>query len=300
MSPDDPGGFSYRFHGGKDGIQMKKTAVLVPGIGYTCDRPLLHFAGKLAAAEGYDVVKLSFRHLGGKKNLIGDEKKMREVFEKAYEQMEEQLDFHGLSSCDEILFISKSIGTAAAAAYEAHHRTADTGRKLNYRHVYYTPVAGTFEFMAEDSGIAFHGTKDPWVDDRTVEEGCRRCRVPLTEIDQANHSLETGDVMRDIDILRQVMRETASYLGHAASEQNGTPEKEGDSLPVWKVVRIEEADYGCEELPDQAEVQVRVILDDGKGVQRAVTAPDRMLYRLGIDEGSMVTLSGGELKPFPG
>lgn len=31
----------------------KKIAVLFPGIGYTCDKPLLYYTGKLAVARGY-------------------------------------------------------------------------------------------------------------------------------------------------------------------------------------------------------------------------------------------------------
>ena len=31
---------------------MKKLLVLFPGIGYTCDKPLLHYAGKLFKGAG--------------------------------------------------------------------------------------------------------------------------------------------------------------------------------------------------------------------------------------------------------
>lgn len=34
---------------------MKKIAVLFPGIGYTCDKPLLYYSAKLAAEKGYEV-----------------------------------------------------------------------------------------------------------------------------------------------------------------------------------------------------------------------------------------------------
>ena len=35
----------------------EKIAVLFPGIGYTCDKPLLYYTGKLAVARGYKIVK---------------------------------------------------------------------------------------------------------------------------------------------------------------------------------------------------------------------------------------------------
>ena len=37
-----------------------KIAVLFPGIGYHCDKPLLYFCGRLAEQYDYKVVRLSF------------------------------------------------------------------------------------------------------------------------------------------------------------------------------------------------------------------------------------------------
>ena len=46
------------------------------------------------------------------------------------------------------------------------------------------------------NGIVFHGTKDPWIDTSLVKEKCAEKRLPLVIIENANHSLETGDVLR--------------------------------------------------------------------------------------------------------
>ena len=39
---------------------MNKTAVIFPGIGYHCDKPLLYYASKLAASHGYDVIRITY------------------------------------------------------------------------------------------------------------------------------------------------------------------------------------------------------------------------------------------------
>lgn len=39
---------------------MKKLAVFIPGIGYTVDRPLLYYSGKLSAQMGYEPKRLIF------------------------------------------------------------------------------------------------------------------------------------------------------------------------------------------------------------------------------------------------
>lgn len=59
-----------------------------------------------------------------------------------------------------------------------------------------------------------------------------------------------------------------------------------------KVIRIEEADYGCEELPEGQETQVRVILEDENGRQRVLLTADRRLYEEDIQEGDVVSETG--------
>lgn len=307
---------------------MSKIAVLVPGIGYTCDRPLLYFAGKLAQNSGCQIIRLGFRHLGGKKNLIGNEKKMKKVFEHALEQTDEQLDIDELTKAEEVFFISKSVGTVVAAAYEAGHRKKFAAEGTDVRHIYFTPVAGTFAFMRPESGIAFHGTADPWVEHALVVNACREKNVPLYITDNANHSLETGDVMEDLETLRKTMQIVAAFINQdngtndlpaagkevchtqvdtfaavAGAEKSGkdadnrakTSDSVGNDAPsnARRVVRIEEDDYGCEELPEGQEPQVRVILEDEKGDQTAVKASDRLLRERGIDEGDLVTVDAG-------
>lgn len=37
-----------------------KLAVLFPGIGYTCDKPLLYYGAKLAKSYGYEVKRVEY------------------------------------------------------------------------------------------------------------------------------------------------------------------------------------------------------------------------------------------------
>ena len=39
---------------------MKKAAVLFPGIGYSVDRPLLYYSGKMALSRGYEVIRVPY------------------------------------------------------------------------------------------------------------------------------------------------------------------------------------------------------------------------------------------------
>ena len=191
---------------------MGKTALIFPGLGYHPDKPLLYYGKKLAGELGYKVIEIRYGGFawGVKDNPV----KMREAFESALSQTEEILGdrtgelesvFQEPGFQDDLLFISKSIGTAVAAAWQKKHR-------LTGRHLYYTPVAETFLFARPGSGIAFHGTADSWVDTRTVEEECTRLKLPLYITEGADHSMETGDPVKDLEILIDIIKKSREYL----------------------------------------------------------------------------------------
>ena len=52
----------------------------------------------------------------------------------------------------------------------------------------------------------------------------------------------------------------------------------------WKVKRIQEGDYGCEERQDDEKIKVLVTLENEEG-GRALQAKVQWLYAKGIDEG---------------
>lgn len=181
-----------------------KLMIFFPGIGYTNDRPLLYYTGKMAASEfGFTLKKVSYRGLPDK--VKGDPVKMKEAFQAALRSAEDALKGVDFSVYPEIVMVSKSIGTAAAGAYAEEH-------DLCCRNIYYTPLEETFSWIRPESGIAFHGTADPWAGDEAVIRGCEKLRIPLTVIENANHSLETGDVRKDIFNLGQMMEQVYQFL----------------------------------------------------------------------------------------
>ena len=182
---------------------MKKLTVIFPGIGYHTDKPLLYYGKKLARTYGYEIVEVPYGNF--RKGIKGDQEKMKEAFENALEQTRQILGEVCWDEAEDILFISKSIGTVVAAAYASE-------KELSVRHVFYTPLAQTFLMAQEQSGIAFHGTADPWAADEVVEYGCEQLNIPLIEIPDANHSLETGDVRTDLKNLAHVMDVTEKWI----------------------------------------------------------------------------------------
>ena len=106
----------------KDLTENTKIAVFFPGIGYTCDKPLLYYTSKLCAEHGYRVVRVPYGNFP--KDVKGNEKKMREAFWSALQQTELILREVNWLLYDEVLFVGKSIGTAVAACYAKDHNLA--------------------------------------------------------------------------------------------------------------------------------------------------------------------------------
>ena len=183
---------------------MKKLAVFFPGIGYTLDKPLMHYSRRLAAKLGYDVMLLSYS--GFPPKIKGDQTKMEESFHIALKQSEEMLADIDLQVYNDILFFGKSIGTIAAAKIASESPAAD-----KIRLVLYTPLEATFAFSMKEA-IAFTGTKDPWVGKHTIADLCEQRGIPCYLIKGGNHSLETEDADKDIRKLRKIMKKTEKFM----------------------------------------------------------------------------------------
>ena len=181
---------------------MKKIACLFPGIGYTCDKPLLYYSWKLLKGLGWEVVPVPYT--GFPSGVKGSSEKMQQAAHMALEQAEEILQEIEWHEYDDILIVGKSVGTVVGAAYARRHR-------LPCRQILFTPVEAAFEFTGRKA-IAFHGTADPWAETKAIEDRCRRLGIPLHETEGANHSLETGNVDADIKTLRKTMKILREYV----------------------------------------------------------------------------------------
>ena len=92
---------------------MSRLAVFFPGIGYTVDKPLMHYSRRLAAGLGYDVKPLPYS--GFPPKILGDANKKLASFEIALNQSLEMLSETDMSAYEDILFVGKSIGTIVGA-----------------------------------------------------------------------------------------------------------------------------------------------------------------------------------------
>lgn len=130
--------------------------------------------------------------------------KCRKAFESLYAQAEKMLVKVKLDEYDDVLFVSKSVGTIISSAYAEKHN-------IKCRQILYTPLKQTYQFKHEDA-IAFIGTSDPWSNTEEVVRLSREQNVTIHVYNEANHSLETSDILESIKILENVMKKTKEYI----------------------------------------------------------------------------------------
>lgn len=179
-----------------------KLAVVFPGIGYHIDKPLLYYSRKIAKENGYEIVDVQYK--GFESGIRGNKDKMRAAFETAITQAEEILKDVDFASYEKVLFIAKSVGTAVAGAYAIKHN-------LETKNIYFTPVDASFKYM-DNEGVVFHGDNDPWIDHEIFNQQISNTSHPYHVINNANHSLETGKALVDINNLEFIMTKVEEYI----------------------------------------------------------------------------------------
>ncbi len=185
---------------------MAKIAVYFPGIGYHCDKPLLYYSRNIACELGYKNYRnVSYTYKA--ENIRGNEEKIKETYETLFLQIEAELADIVWSEYEDLLFISKSIGTILAALYAKKYKLAYV------KHILYTPLTQTFLFapFAPNHAIGFIGTADPWSDTEQILQLSKTYHIPMMVYDGCNHSLECNDTLRNLEILKDIMQKTLDF-----------------------------------------------------------------------------------------
>ncbi len=176
----------------------RKLTVLFPGIGYHCDKPLLYYSRKMARKYEHDVVEIRYEFDGEIPGIKNNPDKMLEAIADFTEQAKKQLADVAFEDYDSVIFVGKSIGTAIAARI-AREEDIAIGQLV------YTPVPDTLKNLPREKVVVFHGLSDPWCENDIVDEARKATGFELHLVEGANHSLETGDPLEDLRIVRDVM-----------------------------------------------------------------------------------------------
>lgn len=181
-------------------------AVLLPGMGYHVDKPLFYYTKKLLGEQGIPVLSVDYGPLPSGKEHIP------EVIALIHTRLELFVAERDWSGFARIYLVGKSVGTAAAGFMVSLLRAA--GCQARICEILFTPVDQTLLQLAHsgERRIVFSGTLDSMVNGEQLKIICREKEIPLFLYPGANHSLETGVTMENLEILRDVMERTARFL----------------------------------------------------------------------------------------
>ena len=166
-----------------------RCAVILPGIRYFSQAPLLWFAREAAQAGGWSVVEVDERA-----------PRDREPFEWMRGQAERALE--AASGAERIVVIGKSLGSAAA--------TLVSGPAI-----WVTPLLNRPELAAAIGSagaptLLVGSTADPTWADGVVPEGES---IEVMQLDGLDHSLQaSADPLASLDVLRDVTARVGAFL----------------------------------------------------------------------------------------
>ncbi|MDO4169112.1 MAG: hypothetical protein Q4D45_04345 [Lachnospiraceae bacterium] len=180
---------------------MKKLAVIFPGVGYTCTKPLLYYTASVARDAGYRVLQLDYgddiHTFKGRK-----EAELIPVIELAKTRvLENQLKNIDWSHYEKIVFISKSIGTVIACDVEKY-------LGLKVKQFLITPIPATMPYLGKVNGLFFSGTADPYISSKKVAKAVKRYPKKVGGIfEGCNHSLEhPGHTVENLKNVKAVVK----------------------------------------------------------------------------------------------
>ena len=180
---------------------MAKKAIVFPGIGYHKDKPLLYYSRKLAQEARYQEQCIDFSGIIWEKDDLKKPDKIKEIFAQAMEKVASEVE---INAEDELLFISKSIGTVVAAWFAKE-------RRIRAKQIYFSPLV-LLEEYAQEGGIAFYGDSDPLADANEIERICTQKKIKAYKTTGGNHSLETGDTEENLKNLTGIMKSVKEYI----------------------------------------------------------------------------------------
>lgn len=174
--------------------------VLFPGMGYTCDKPLLHYAKACGMASGYDVLCIRYGSMTFRKE------KIQASIQPAYEIALQTIKHFSLQEYTHIRFISKSLGTIVAG------RIAESYTSYDIQHMFLTPLKETIPYMKSSTDITISGDEDPMISRETLMD---IAQLPIQSyvLSKANHSLEVIEHPKiSVEYLQQVVTLYQGFL----------------------------------------------------------------------------------------
>jgi predicted alpha/beta-hydrolase family hydrolase len=196
--------------------QARQVAIMLPGIGYTCQMPLLYYASQSMLALGMDVLWVEYNYLrrADYRMLSGAEQNEWHFTDvtAACRIALAQRSYLGVT------LIGKSMGTRAMA-----HLIANEAGFADCRDVWLTPVLRDpkvrEQIKSRRHALVVIGTADPYYDSGYLAGLRANTQSEVMAVEGADHSMEIqGDVGSSLMILEKVTRAIQGFVSSSPAK----------------------------------------------------------------------------------
>jgi hypothetical protein len=186
--------------------------VLLPGLGYTCDMPVMYYAQNLLESLGADVFRMEYRYGVTERftqaNESDQEDWIRDDVTNAYGIASEQGDY------TEVIFVAKSIGTKALSLLLSSGKLDVAMTKS----IWLTPLLGNPHVCKELMSVAGRSLVVISAGESALysAQACKlapKLGSSWVVINRVDHGLDvTGDVAASIEALGVIVRSMRQFL----------------------------------------------------------------------------------------
>lgn len=172
---------------------MSKLVVLFPGVRYSCDTPLLYYAGSAFEQRGYQVGRVSCG------DALGSTEDLEQGVLSVRDGVLEQVRRLAPERREDVVFVSKSVGTVLAGWTAAH-------LACPVRQICLTPLEGALPYIHPKRDRVVGAGADPFLDGERLKAFCQEKGVPLELFSGVGHRLEDRqDIRRTLNILTEIV-----------------------------------------------------------------------------------------------
>lgn len=178
-----------------------KLLIMLPGRGYTCDHPILHYLRNAAVQQGYDVLSVQYGLQITGAEMSGET--IPFAHDDAQQAVEPLLK-HGYKK---VCVAGKSLGTPIAV--DMGHRFTDATVSL----LLLTPIGGAVMTTETLRTLALIGTADALYSADWVASFAKNPTITWRVYEGLNHSLEAkGDWQASLKVLPEIIAECETFL----------------------------------------------------------------------------------------
>ncbi|MDG0875482.1 hypothetical protein L5D93_24880 [Paenibacillus thiaminolyticus] len=173
-----------------------------PGMQYSCELPLLHYACSSALEHKLDVLLLEYGYQSARADLSLEQLPI------IVAEAQAAID-HIRGNYERLIFVSKSLGTIIAG------QVADRISSDAIRHIYLTPLDDTVPYIQRSSGVVIYGTQDSLFSSESAQAVAGLEQMRIVPVPNGNHVLEVSSTLDSLDVLKEIASIYNSFFGTA-------------------------------------------------------------------------------------